>query len=162
MKYKNTVLIVHDLECSLSFYRKILGLHVIRSTKTQITFKGGLCLQSYEIWKNLIHKGDQDILFPSYNQELSFEEEMIEPFIQKLNQHNVTLLHPLKEQGFGVRVVRFYDPDGHIIAVYESLRKVIKRYLSQGLTHEEISKRMGIPIEYIEDLINERMPIWHP
>lgn len=154
MKYKNVLLVVHDINQSIDFYKNVLGLHVILDFKAHVTLKGGICLQSYETWKDIIHKDDQDIIFPSHNQELYFEEEDIDQFVQKLNSYNVTLVHPLKEQTWGQRVVRFYDPDGHIIEVGESLRKVVKRFFSQGLSLEDISKRMDVPLDYIKEMIS--------
>jgi len=153
MKYKNIFLVVHDIDISKNFYKKILGLHVVLDLKSHIVLKGGICLQSYETWKDMIHKDDQDIVFPSHNQELYFEEDDIDFFIKKLNEYNVTLIHPLKECRWGQRVVRFYDPDGHIIEVGESLRKVAKRFLSQGLSREEIAKRMDMPLDCIKEMI---------
>lgn len=153
MKYKNVLLVVHDIDRSVDFYKKVLGLHVILDFKANVTLKGGICLQSYETWKDMIRKKDQDIIFPSHNQELYFEEEDIDQFVQKLNKYNVPLVHPLKEHTWGQRVVRFYDPDGHMIEVGESLRKVAKRFFSQGLSLEDISKRMGVPVDYIKEMI---------
>ena len=69
--------------------------------------------------------------------------------MSRLYQYNVPLVHPLKEHAWGQRVVRFYDPDGHMIEVGDTLRKVIKRFLNQGLTHEEIAKRMNLPLDAI-------------
>lgn len=155
MKYKNVLLVVHDIDRSIDFYKKVLGLHVILDFKGHVTLKGGICLQSYETWKDCIHKNDDEILFPSHNQELYFEEEDLDIFVQKLNQYNITLVHPLKEQRWGQRVVRFYDPDGHIIEVGESLKKVAKRFISQGLSHEEVAKRMGVPVDYIMKIVSQ-------
>lgn len=152
MKYKNVVLVVHDIERSKDFYKIILGLHVMIDLKYYIILKGGICLQSYETWKDMIRRGEQDIIFPSHNQELYFEEDDLDSFVKKLNEHNITLVHPLKESRWGQRVIRFYDPDGHIIEVGESLRKVAKRFLSQGLSREEIAKRMDIPLDYIQEI----------
>ncbi len=35
----------------------------------------------------------------------------------------------------------FYDPDGHIIEVGEAMKKVIQRFLKNGWSMEEISKK---------------------
>lgn len=150
MKLKNTVLIVNDLNRSQDFYRHILGMKVLYDFHGYAYLSSGLVLQSYEIWKDMIHKGDDEIVFQNYASELSFEIEDIDEFMIKLNTYNVPLIHPLKEHAWGQRIVRFYDPDGHVIMVGESLKKVIKRFLSLGLSHEEIAKRMNIPVDCIK------------
>ena len=114
MKLKNTVLIVNDLEQSKKFYKHILGLKTILDFHGSVTLTSGIVLQSKEIWKELIHKTDQEIIMLNHAVELSFETEDIDAFMYVLDQYHVTLLHPLKEGAWGQRVVRFYDPDGHI------------------------------------------------
>ena len=50
------------------------------------------------------------------------------------------------EHGWGQRVVRFYDPDGHIIEVGEDLKMVIRRFLAAGMTMEEVSVKMDASV----------------
>lgn len=150
MKLKNTVLIVNDLEQAKAFYRQILNLKVLLDFHGYATLTSGLVLESVEIWKENIHKTDEELLFAHHTCELSFETEDIDAFIHVLSENHVTLLHPLKEEAWGQRVVRFYDPDGHIIAVSESLRKIIKRLISQGLSYEELAHKLRLPLDYIK------------
>lgn len=49
----------------------------------------------------------------------------------------------------GQRVVRFYDPDYHIIEVGENMKAVCKRFSDEGLTVGEIPERMGIPLKAV-------------
>ncbi len=153
MKLKNTVLIVNDLEQSKKFYKHILGLKTILDFHGSVTLTSGIVLQSKEIWKELIHKTDQEIIMLNHAVELSFETEDIDAFMYVLDQYHVTLLHPLKEGAWGQRVVRFYDLDGHVIEVGESMRKIIKRLLSQGFSYEELAHRLRVPLDYIKQII---------
>ena len=54
-------------------------------------------------------------------------------------------VHPIMEHSWGQRVVRFYDPDKHIIEVGESMKVVCKRFLDSGMTvsytHLDVYKR---------------------
>lgn len=153
MKLKNTVLIVNDLEQSKKFYKHILGLKTILDFHGSVTLTSGIVLQSKEIWKELIHKTDQEIIMLNHAVELSFETENIDAFMYVLDQYHVTLLHPLKEGAWGQRVVRFYDLDGHVIEVGESMRKIIKRLLSQGFSYEELAHRLRVPLDYIKQIM---------
>ena len=154
MKLKNTVLIVNDLEQSKKFYKHILGLKTILDFHGSVTLTSGIVLQSKEIWKELIHKTDQEIIMLNHAVELSFETEDIDAFMYVLDQYHVTLLHPLKEGAWGQRVVRFYDLDGHVIEVGESMRKIIKRLLSQGFSYEELAHRLRVPLDYIKQIMD--------
>ena len=51
------------------------------------------------------------------------------------------------EHSWGQRVIRFYDPDGHIIEVGEDMKMVIKRFLAAGMTMDEISVKMDASVE---------------
>lgn len=152
MKRKNILLVVKDIDCSKDFYRHILGLRVLLDFNGHVTLTSDIVLQSYEIWKDLIRKNDDEIVLQNHACEIYFETEDIDQFMHKLNHYNVPLIHPLKEHAWGQRVVRFYDPDGHMIEVGESMKKVIKRFLNQGLSKEEIAKRIDVPLDYIRKI----------
>ncbi|WP_442860809.1 hypothetical protein [Alkaliphilus sp. B6464] len=48
--------------------------------------------------------------------ELYFEEDDFDGFIQKINDiEGINYVHTMVEHSWGQRVVRFYDPDKHII-----------------------------------------------
>lgn len=49
---------------------------------------------------------------------------------------------PVMDHAWGQRVVRFYDPDYHIIEVGENMKAVCKRFSGEGMTLEGISERM--------------------
>ena len=152
MKYKNTLLVVNDISRSKNFYRRILGLKVIFDFHGRVTLTSGIVLQSYELWKDLIHRSDDEIVLENYASELYFETDDIDELICTLDKANVTLVHPLKEQTWSQRTVRFYDPDGHIIEVGETLKKVAKRLLSQGFSYEETANQMQVPVDYIKNI----------
>lgn len=153
MKFKGTLLVVNDIKQSLQFYRQILDLHVVMDFGANVTLTHGIYLQTYETWKDMVSKNDNMIHLQNYATELCFEIPDIDDFVLRLRHYNVPLVHPLKDQAWGQRVVRFYDPNGHIIEVSESMKKVIKRFLSQGLSHEEIAKKMNVPLDYIQRIM---------
>ena len=45
-------------------------------------------------------------------------------------------MHPVKEHSWGQRVVRFYDPDRHIIEVGENMKVVCRRFLTDECARE--------------------------
>lgn len=130
MQFKNPLLVTTDMDKSLEFYEKVLGLHVIMDFGANKTLTGGLCLQTFETWKEFI--GTNDISFGSNNAEVYFEEDDFDKFANKLKQCDIEYVHPIKEHSWGQRVVRFYDPDKHIIEVGENMKAVCKRFLDGG------------------------------
>ncbi|MEG0663874.1 MAG: VOC family protein [Clostridia bacterium] len=154
MKYNATMLVVKDIEKSKQFYKNILGLRVKMDLGVNVTLTGGVALQTQNSWKEFINKGDDVISYGGNNFELYFEETDFDVFIIKLkNMDNLNYVHPVFEHTWGQRVVRFYDPDGHIIEVGESLKVVCKRFLETGMTPEQVAKRMDVPLKMVKAYI---------
>lgn len=148
MKLKNPMLVVTDIEKSVAFYKRVLGLRVIMDFGANKTLTGGLALQTAETYKDFI--GTSDISFGSNNFEVYFEEDDFDKFVSKLKECDIEYVHSVKEHAWGQRVVRFYDPDKHIIEVGENMKVVCKRFLDSGMTPEQVSKRMDVPIKFVK------------
>ena len=147
MKIKNPMLIVTDIDKSVEFYKKVLGLRVIMDFGVNKTLTGGLALQSLESWQEFIETGD--VVFGSNSSEVYFEEDNFDKFADKLKKCAVEYVHPVKEHSWGQRVVRFYDPDKHIIEVGENIKTVCKRFLDNGMTPEQVAERMDVPMKFV-------------
>ena len=151
MKYQCPLLAVKDLEVSKQFYKEVLGLKVILDCGANVTLTGGVALQTIETWSEFLQKGQDEIRFCGNDTEICFEEDDFDGFIKKLEAlGSITYVHPVFEHRWGQRVVRFYDPDGHIIEVGENMKLVCKRFLNSGMTVEETAQRMDVPIKYVK------------
>lgn len=148
MKLKNPMLVVADMERSVDFYKKVLGLRVVMDFGANKTLTGGLALQTLDTWIEFI--GTDDISFGGNQMEIYFEEDDFDGFAEKLNRINIQYVHPIKEHSWGQRVVRFYDPDCHIVEVGENLKSVCKRFADEGMTPEQIAIRMDVPLNFVE------------
>ena len=147
MKFKNPLLVVSDIDKSVEFYKRVLGLHKIMDFGANVTLTGGLALQTAETWKEFI--GSDEVSFGSNNFEVYFEEDDFDSFAEKIKMHDINYVHGVKEHSWGQRVVRFYDPDMHIIEVGENIKSVCKRFSDSGMTPEQIAKRMDVPIKFV-------------
>ena len=147
MKLKNPLFVVSDMDKSLDFYKKVLGLHVIMDFGANKTLTGGLSLQTLESWKDFI--GADDISFGSNSSEIYFEEDNFDKFIEKLQACDVEYVHPVREHSWGQRVVRIYDPDKHILEIGENIKAVCKRFLDSGMTPEQVAERMDVPMKFV-------------
>ena len=154
MKYTSTLIAVSDMEKSRQFYQDVLGMSVVADFGANVTMDGGLVMQTMDTWKSFI-RTDKFVL-PNNAGELYFEEEDLDAFLENLEQFDICYVHPLFEHRWGQRVVRFYDPDKHIIEVGEKLDTVILRFMEQGLSAEETAIRMDIPLDFVTACLEKR------
>jgi len=152
MKYTCTVISVADINLSRKFYEDLFGLELYQNYGINISFTCGLSLQQEFDW--LVNLPKDKVLRNSNNIELCFEEENFDDFLGKVKEYpNIKYLGDVVEHTWGQRVVRFYDLDGHIIEVGESIKMVINRFLTSGLTMDEISTKMDASVEDLEKLM---------
>lgn len=153
MKFKNPLIVVTDINKSVEFYKIVLGLRKIMDFGANVTLTGGLSLQTKDSWIEFI--GTNDISFGSNCSELYFEEDDFDSFAETLSKLDIDYVHPVKEHSWGQRVVRFYDPDHHIIEVGENIKVVCKRFLDSGMTPEQVASRMDVPIKFVNGCIKK-------
>ena len=147
MKIKNTMLVVTDIDKSVEFYKKVLGLRVIMDFGANKTLTVGLALQTLDTWREFI--GTDDISFGNNSSEIYFEEDNFDKFAERLQKFDVDYVHPVKEHSWGQRVVRIYDPDKHIIEIGENIKSVCQRFLDSGMTAKQVAERMDVPIKFV-------------
>lgn len=153
MKYLCTVISVRDIKSSRKFYEDLFGLEIYQDYGINIAFTCGLALQQEFDW--LVNLPKEKILKRPNNIELCFEEENFDDFLNKLDGYpDIQCLGDVIQHSWGQRVVRFYDLDEHIIEVGESMKDVINRFISFGLSMKEISKKMGASLEELKKLLN--------
>lgn len=116
MKLKNVLIVVNDMEKSISFYKDLFGLDVILDQGGNVILTEGLVLQDIKIWKQFIRK---EVIPQNNAAELYFEETDIESFAEKLENYKepIQYVNHLMEHTWGQKVIRFYDPDGTLIEV---------------------------------------------
>lgn len=149
MRFKCPLIVVKDIGISRKFYEEILEQKVILDFGANITFAGDFSLQSKATWADFISKSEDEILAGSNCFELYFEEEQFDEFVEKLRSRTIRYVHDVKEYPWGQRVIRFYDPDLHIIEIGESMENVVRRFIGQGMSVEEVANRTQHPLEFV-------------
>lgn len=144
------LIVVQDMELSKKFYKDLLGLRVITDLGANVELTGGLSLQTLETWCVFIHKSNNDISFGGNCCELYFECDDFDGFIATLSDHQVEYVHLPQEHAWGQRVVRFYDPDKHVVEVGEDMTSVVARFVADGLDDEQLAKRMDVPMKFVQ------------
>ena len=149
LKFKCPLLVVSDMENAITFYEEVIGDRVAFDFGENVQFEGGFALQEIEKWMEMIHT--DDVRSKSNDAELYFEEKDFDKFLEYLKEFpEIQYVHPVEEAPWGQRIVRFYDPDFHIIEVGEPMDAVIKRLFDSGMTVEQVSEKSQYPIEYVK------------
>jgi len=153
IKYICPLIVVSDMQRSRNFYESVLGLKVIVDFGENITFEGNFALHLQSHYKSLID--NKKIITGGNDFELYFEFDDMEQINRQLTTAGVTFVHEMREQPWRQRVVRFYDPDNHIIEIGESLEYLSYRLKKEGKTVEEISKITFMPVEFVKSGIEK-------
>lgn len=151
MKFVNSVLIVEDLERSEAFYTEVLSLkRMMEFDYGNVKFSCGISLQQKKNWMKYIGAPEDAVCSESKNTELYFEEENFDRFLRRLERReDIRYVHEVMTHDWGQRVVRFYDPDGHIVEVGESMKAVCHRFLDEGMDIYEVAQKTRYPVGFV-------------
>ena len=147
MKYCSALYAVRSIEAAKTFYQQVLGQNIVLDHGTNVTFEGGFALQ--EGFAGLVGFPEDNVRWKPWNGELDFETEDLVADAARIRESGVELVHDVKEYPWGQRVFRFFDPDGNLIELGESMRSVGLRYLAQGMSDEEVAQRTQHPVELV-------------
>lgn len=147
------VMAVTNMEESKKFYQQLLGAEVLHDFGINVSFKEGFALQQEFDWLCGLDKST--IHYQSHNAELCFEAFDFEGFLKTLYAYpGIALVHDVRQYDWQQRVIRFYDPDKHIVEVGEAMITVAKNLLAQGLSEEETATLTQHPIAFIQKAKN--------
>ena len=65
------------------------------------------------------------------------------------------LLHDVVEEPWGQQAVRFFDPDGNLVELGESIPTFVRRHHAAGLSPEAVAERTGVPLEAVLQYVFE-------
>jgi catechol 2,3-dioxygenase-like lactoylglutathione lyase family enzyme len=136
MKFICSLVTVNDINRSRNFYETILNQKVKFDFGQNVTFHGDFAIHEKSHFKTLID--NSEIKTNCNNFELYFEFNDLEQIVERLTAFGVIFIHNIREQPWRQKVVRFYDPDGHIIEIGETLEHLSYRLFKDGLTINEI------------------------
>ncbi|MFH1121166.1 MAG: VOC family protein [Bacteroidota bacterium] len=89
-------------------------------TLENVTFEGDLSIHLILHYLGLI--GNKEVIPFNNSFELYFEYHDVKLVNERLKAAGVTFVHEIREQPWKQRVLRFYDPEGHIIEIGESIQ----------------------------------------
>lgn len=148
LSFEGTLLMVEDVGRAREFYEGLLGMTVEMDLGAYVTYTSGISIQEGAMARSMIFGKDTGPERPA-GMELYFETEEIERESERLSAAGVSVIHPVKQEPWGQRTFRFFDPDGHVIEIGEPMSAVIRRMVESGLKRETIAEVTGMPMELI-------------
>jgi catechol 2,3-dioxygenase-like lactoylglutathione lyase family enzyme len=158
LKFICPLIVVASVSRSRHFYEQVLGQQVKSDFGENVTFEGDFAIHRQAHFQQLLGEPTRDLIPRAHNGELYFESDEIEAVHSRLKRNSVEFIHELQEQPWGQRVMRFYDPDGHIIEIGEPMEAVVRRFYKQGLSIQQICEKSSMPAEFVERTISPLIP----
>ena len=154
IKFQSSVIFVKDVEASRRFYEELLGQEVLMDHGPNVGFVGGFAIWQVDHAHQMIfgRSPDERSQLGQGNCELYFEADDLDAMGARLSDAGVQFVHPLREQPWGQRVFRLYDPDGHIVEFGEPMPVVIQRFLAQGMSAGEVAQHTSMPPEIVQQI----------
>ena len=156
LKFIAPLILVEDITRSRAFYEQVLGQTVKFDFGEDIQFEGDFSIHLKSHYQGLLGGKDAYPVTRKANWgEFYFETDEIEAVEERLREVGAEFIHPVREQPWGERVFRVYDPDGHILEIGESLEAAARRFQRDGKTVEWIMEKIGMPREFVEQAISQ-------
>ncbi len=151
--YSSAVLVTEHFGLMQRFYENVLG--------QAVRFDFGSCVQfacGLSIWQPSEGHPAINALKKTHCQgngalELCFEADDFDEQAARVNGMGVMLAHGIREESWGQRTLRFYDPDGNLVELGESMPSFCRRLHASGMDPHEISKKTGIAQSMIEQYL---------
>ena len=151
------VLFVGDINKSKAFYQQVFSLEIKHDFGENIVFEQNLSLWDEKRANQIIYQKELQSLdlHSKKHVELYFETTDIYETWKKIMSLDVEIIHELKEESWGQRTIRMYDPDNYIIEVAEPMEMVIKRlHETTKMSVDEISRKTQLPIESVREILS--------
>lgn len=120
----NTIVFVRSMEASRKFYEGQLGLNVETDYTVMVIYENHFAIHDGARLMKTIYKKPFACFARKYgrkNIDIYFETDDIDRMQQILIDGKARFIHRIEEQSWGQRVMRFYDPDRHVVEIGEPL-----------------------------------------
>jgi catechol 2,3-dioxygenase-like lactoylglutathione lyase family enzyme len=150
LKYQGVVIAVQDIAVARRFYEELLGQKVGMDFGVNVGFEGGLAIHQKDHFAELLGGAARfGMQARSHDGELYFETDEVQAVEQRLQAAQVEFIHPIREQPWGQRVLRVYDPDGHVVEIAETMEALVERMFRQGSSAEAICQKTAMPAAFV-------------
>lgn len=117
IRFRNSIALVRDIEESKHFYRDIIGLTIVRDFKTFVLFQNNFAIHRADLFYEYLDKPYQGEKMGHNNIDFYLTTTELEHVRDKLKENQVEFIHDIRQMAWGEKVIRIYDPDGHILEI---------------------------------------------
>lgn len=121
IRFRHSIALVKSIEESKRFYRDIIGLKVIREFDTFILFQDEFAIHAADLFYTYLNKPYHGEKMGHDNVDFYFTTSDLEGMQKKLKEEKVAFIHEIYKHAWGEKVIRVYDPDGHILEIGDAL-----------------------------------------
>ena len=150
LKYQGVLITVEDIAAARRFYEDCLQQKVGIDFGVNVSVEGGLAIHLKSHFQELLGGEPFAAVKKAHDGELYFETDELTQVEQRVKEAGVEFIHPVREQPWAQRVMRFYDPDGHVVEVGETMESTVRRLFQEGNSVEAICRRTGMPKPFVE------------
>jgi catechol 2,3-dioxygenase-like lactoylglutathione lyase family enzyme len=157
IQFHSSVLFTADIQRLSAFYREVLGQEVQHDFGACIILQCGLSLWQPSDELAIAAKLGY-CCHPSGNKnlELCFETETFASDVERIKASDATFLHDVVEELWGQQAVRFFDPDGNLVELGESIPTFVRRHHAAGLSAEAVVERTGVPLAVVLQYVEQK------
>lgn len=153
LSFHSTVIFCNDLNKQREFYEEFLVQKVVQDLGECLVFENGFTL--WKLGKELPVSRELGYDYEpigNRNLEICFETDAFGDAVEKVLVSDIRLLHNVEEEPWGQYTIRFYDPEGNLVEIGESLKCMVNRMKTSGMSVNEIVKKSGMKKSAVESL----------
>ncbi len=117
IRFRHSIALVRDIEESKHFYKDILGLSIIRDFDVFVLFQNDFAIHRADLFYDYINKPYHGEKMGHDNVDFYLTTSELEHVSARLKENKVVFIHEIKQMDWGEKVIRIYDPDGHILEI---------------------------------------------
>ena len=155
-RYMGPILAVSAIAPARYFYEMLLQQRVKYDFGVNVTFEGDFSVHLRSHLRGLQGlDASQPVQSRTPDAELTFETDDIDSLEHQLSEAKVDFVHGSREQPWGQRVVRVYDPDGYVVEIGEEMTAVVRRMARHGQSVAQIVEKTAMPAEFVEQALGD-------
>jgi catechol 2,3-dioxygenase-like lactoylglutathione lyase family enzyme len=154
LQFDSSVIFCSDLKLQREFYETFLNQEVEMDLGLCLIFKSHFSLWqltddfpiSRELGYTYEHLGNRNL-------EMCFKTDNFEDAVEKVLLSELRILHNVEEEQWGQYTIRFYDPEGNLVEIGESMNCFVKRMHNSGMDEKQIAEKTGLKAENITEIL---------
>ncbi len=156
LRFHSSVIFTQDIKQLKEFYEVFLGQLPENDLGGYVVFKGGFTIwqleKDFPVSQELGYRYDH---LGNRNMELCFETDTFGQVVEHILSADIRILHNVREEKWGQYTIRFFDPEGNLVEIGETIHCFVNRMADSGMDIDAIAIKTGLPEQLITKLMKE-------